>query len=114
MPKKDGLMDDQETPPEGITPVMVVEAVADIAFCNFESVKVGNIDSNDVKYAFLLYRSERAVYETAEKVQEQNNGENLMIESKQERKSSVLVFVLESQEELLQWQSALEPYVVQT
>ena len=55
-------IDDQETPPEGITPIMVVDAVVDIAFCNYEAIRVVTQD-NEIRHAFLIYRSDKVVGE---------------------------------------------------
>lgn len=37
---------------------MVVNAVVDIAFCNYEAIRVVTQD-NEIRHAFLIYRSDR-------------------------------------------------------
>lgn len=37
---------------------MVVDAVVDIAFCNYEAIRVVTLD-NEIRHAFLIYRSDR-------------------------------------------------------
>jgi hypothetical protein len=44
---------------------MVVEGMVDIAFCNYEAVRVVTMES-ELKHAFLIYRSDRVIGEAGE------------------------------------------------
>jgi hypothetical protein len=39
---------------------MVVDAVVDVAFCNYEAVRIITPD-NEIRHAFLIYRSDRVI-----------------------------------------------------
>ena len=102
---------------------MTVEGEIDIAFCSYEAVKListssmhqlGELASNQVtKNGFILYRQSPAVRGEGAETGFQRKKSNLPSQ-RGESLSSVLVIVTETRRELLSWQAAIEPYVVQT
>lgn len=102
---------------------MTVEGEIDISFCSYEAVKLissssvhqlGELTQNQVtKNGFILYRQSPAVKAETADAGLQRKKSN-MLSQRGESLSSVLVIVTETRRDLLSWQAAIEPYVVQT